>query len=237
MRSGPLLVRARGGIIWCCPCWYCRTETVDDGSSSLLRAASNDTQPMSTSIAMMCSMLKYMDAAAVEACADDTKGQTHWRAKFQRAVTMLRAALRQGMGAKLDVAGSAAESAREVLRFEGSDAEGDGDGRAADKNKLAKRWVAPRSVGAMPANLAGEAGHARVRTGMCDYVRVRIGASKRARARAGTRWSAWPHTGTLRSISIARAQLTLAAGTADKKKGLKVKRRSVAGQNQGLHNI
>ena len=42
-----------------------------DGSSSLLRAASNDTQPMSTSIAMMCSMLKYMDAAAVEACADD----------------------------------------------------------------------------------------------------------------------------------------------------------------------
>ena len=63
---------------------------------------------------------------------DDAKGQRHWSAKIQRAVTVPQATLRKGLQALLDLAGSAAEPLRDVLGLDDSEAEGDGDDRAAD---------------------------------------------------------------------------------------------------------
>ena len=54
-------------------------------------------------------------------------GATHWTARFQHAISELRAVLRKGIRTKLDATSSTAEALRDALGLE-SEGEGEGQG-------------------------------------------------------------------------------------------------------------
>ena len=89
---------------------------------------------------------------------DERRGATHWTARFQHAISELRAVLRKGIRTQLEATSSTAEALRDALGLE-SEGEGEGKGEEMDKkaaNTLGSAPVLDRGVpGAGEAHGAG----------------------------------------------------------------------------------
>lgn len=147
-------------------------------SRSLKRRASDNKPPELLCMNRLCVWGKHVRAPAVvypltmrdgtlympiherlfwlrRAC-DEKRGQTHWTAQFQHAVSKLRAAIRQGLRMKLDPAGTATETLRDAL---GLDSEGEDEEKG---KKPVKRLAAPPSLAAVSLELSGRMVEVRV---------------------------------------------------------------------------